>query len=57
MAVFLIGAVLIACALYQAVFFAAQLAWGIGILVAGLISMSVLGVYSIFDAYKAAGGK
>jgi TM2 domain-containing membrane protein YozV len=57
MTVFLIGAVFIACVLFQKVFFTGQLAWGIGFLLAGLTSISVLGVYSIFDAYKAAGGK
>jgi TM2 domain-containing membrane protein YozV len=57
MTVFLIGAVLIACVLFKTIFFVSQLAWGIGLLFAGLIAICVLGVYSIFDAYKAAGGK
>ena len=52
MLVFVVGSILIGLWLLGKIIFLGALALGLGLFFIGLISICVLGVYSIFDAYR-----
>ncbi len=52
--IFIAGSILIAFWILGKVVFLGQLAWGLVLFCMGLVFICVLGVYSIFDAYRVA---
>jgi len=55
--IFMAGSILIGSWILNKVVFAGQLVWGLVLFCIGLVFICILGIYSIFDAYRIAAKK